>query len=172
MKQANTKELHIRIPEEMLINLCGFAGQMGLNKTEFVTLAINRFIKDLPFDFVLEGVDFKRIATLRYYKQLRDINKIARNELMSKFTFMKRLKTDLYKIVKYEKNPDKLRLKGESLLKERKEEILLYKDNKDLLEEFENYKIEIEKILSNMKNHLNNEIKDYSYIENDKKNRT
>lgn len=81
---------------------------MGLNRSEFMELAIIDFITKIDRDLKYNGVDFKEYAQIKLLEKLRNIESAKRNETISRHLFIERVNYDVAKYIFYKRTKEEV----------------------------------------------------------------
>lgn len=161
MGKRKRKIISTTLEENMFDIIELIRGEMGLERSRFVELAIIDFLINLPFDYKYNGIDFKEYAKICHLEKMREVEAKKRYEVTSRYLFVERVKNDVYKYMMYGKKLNAI----ETLLNQYKKEAKHYKtkDAEEDLEEFHKY-IVIPENQKKFLNHMTLKLKKDKYL--------
>lgn len=140
MAKINNKFLGARIPDYLDNMLFTFINEFPMfNKTDIVTLSLIEFLTKFKINYDYEGINLREIANLHKQRNLREIQKIERREIMSKHLFINNVARNVLLYCAYKKAPAKIM----ALIETYEKEIKFYND-KNLKLEFDIFKEKLE----------------------------
>lgn len=132
-KTTEKKHCSFRLREDIIKMLDLISKNTGINKTEFIELAIIEQCLNFNINFEFEGIHFPKYLEVLKYEKLRKYQGKIRNSIMSKALFLNRVRIHLLKMMSLTAS----RTDIEEYIEEMKKEANLYPNSKELLKDYE-----------------------------------
>lgn len=146
-KHKNSEVFSFRTNKGFLDMLNNFlvSNNISLTKGEFLELITYIYISNMATTENIEGISIKDLATVRKFKKLRSLQSEIRTEFLSSAYFIQRCHKDIFRLIftnksiNHKSDIDILELVNNYLI-EREKEIGLFKNQTEVIMEFNKYK--------------------------------
>lgn len=95
-KPTKERIFSFRASDDLGLLISEFAKATQLNYTAIIEIALFKLFGEVKEEFVLEGVNLKEYAELKYRRKLRRLESFKTSELKSEHLFLDRVKKDVY----------------------------------------------------------------------------